>query len=154
MSISTYSFKDSSIAISSPVGGRFALAGQIGLNRMTITMATEKTAQSVASDGNVMVSALAGDNGSVTLEIQQTSQLHEFLLQLYNALVTLMNQGNVQDWATTSITIRNIVDGSSHNLTGVSFGKIPPKVYEAQGQNISWEIFAANISNTTVGLGI
>lgn len=150
----TYSFKDSSIAISSPAGGNFSLAGQIGLNRMTITMTTEKTAQNVAADGNVMISAIAGDNGSVTLEIQQTSALHGFLLQLYNALVTLLNEGNVINWATTSITIRNIVDGSSHQLSGVSFGKIPPKVYEAQGQNISWELFAADIQNQTVGLGI
>lgn len=154
MSTSTYSFKDSSIAITGPLTGSFSLAGQIGLSRMTVTMATEKTAQNVAADGAVMVSAIAGDNGTVTLEMQQTSQLHAFLLQAYNAIVTLLNQGNVLNFATMQITIRNLVDGSQHLLSGVSFGKIPPKVYEAQGQNISWELWAADIQNTIVGGGI
>ena len=145
----TYSFKDTSGAFTHPLAGSFLFAGQIGMNQATVSMATEKTVQDVAADGTVMISGIAGDNGHLALEVQQTSELHAFLLAWYNQVVTAMNQGDLSNFATASVTLRNLVDGSSHVLNGVSPLKIPDKTYAAQGQRITWTLAAAQIINTT-----
>lgn len=150
--MTTYSFKDSSGAFTHPIAGAFLFGGQVGLSQMHISMSTEKSTHDVASDGTIMVSYISGDNGSCALEIQQTSALHAFLLAWYNTIKTLADQGNVTNWATAAITIRNVVDGSTHVLTGVSPSKIPDKVYTAQGQKITWTLMATDVQNVTLGL--
>jgi hypothetical protein len=148
--MTTYSFKDTSGAFSHPLVGPYLFAGQIGLHQATVSMATEKTVQDVASDGTVMVSAVAGDNGHVALEMQQTSTLHAFLLAWYNAVNIAMKAGNVTTFAEAAITLRNIVDGSNHIATGVSIPKLPDKPYAQQGQHIVWTLPAADIQNVTL----
>lgn len=148
--MTTYSFKDTSGAFTHPLAGQFIFAGQIGMNQAVVSMVTEKTIQDVAADGTVQVSAVAGDNGHLALEMQQTSELHAFLLAWYNLVVTAMNNGDVTQFATAAVTLRNIVDGSTHVLTGVSPSKIPDKTYAAQGGRITWTLFAANVVNTTL----
>lgn len=150
--MTTYSFKDSSGAFTHPLAGAFPFAGQIGMNQLHVAMATEQTVHDLAADGTIMVSAVAGDNGSLAIEVQQTSLLHQFLLAWYNQIKILRDQGNVQDWATAAVTVRNMVDGSTHVCTGVSPSKIPDKVYAAQGQKLTWNLMCADIQNVTVSL--
>jgi hypothetical protein len=94
-----------------------------------------------------MASYIAGDNGAVDLEIQQTSALHHALLSLYNLCVTAANNEDVSGWLSTNISFRTILDGSVHVLSGVSFGKIPDKPYQAAGQKVRWQLLAANVVN-------
>ena len=148
----TYSFKDTSGAFTHPVAGAFVFAGQIGMNSLMIEMGTEKTAHDVAGDGTVMVSAIAGDNGQISIEVQQTSDLHLFLLAWYNAIKIAMDAGDVTNWATAAITVRNLVDGSQHIIQGVSPQKIPNKPYQAHGQRMTWILLAADIQNITIGV--
>src|SRR6185312_1410122 len=146
----TYSFKDTSGSFQHPLTNVFPFAGQIGMGQFTISMSTEKTAHDVATDGSVMISAISGDNGSLTIEVQQTSDLHTFLLAWYNTIKTLMDQGDVTNWTTATVTLRSIVDGSTHICRGVSPSKIPDKVYAAQGQRIAWTLMCADIQNVTL----
>jgi hypothetical protein len=145
----TYSFKDLVGALTNAVFGvSFPLSGgNVGFGAMTITMSTERTTHDVAADGTVMLSYIAGDNGDVAIEVQQTSPLHHALLSLYNQCVTAANNDDVSGWGSTSISFRTLLDGSTHLATGVSFGKIPDKPYQAQGQKITWRLMAANIIN-------
>ena len=146
---STYSFKDSAASITNPVlaGAPIVLAGEIGMGEFIISMHTERTVHDVAADGTVMPSYMAGDNGAVTIMVQQTSIVHIELLALYNLLKIAADSGDVSNWAATAISIRNTVDGSQHLLTGVSFSKIPDKTYAAQGGRLSWVLMAASIVN-------
>lgn len=147
----TYSGKDSTIVFTHPLVPPLIASGvAVGLNQAHVSMATEKTVHSVATDGAVMISAIAGDNGSIALEMQQTSALHAQLMGWYNAIKVLLDQGNVLNWATAAVTIRNVVDGSYHEATGVSPSKIPDKVYAAQGQNLTWNLMCADIQSTVV----
>jgi hypothetical protein len=146
----TYSFKDLSGAFTDPDVGAFLFAGQIGMHQATVEMATEKTAQDLAGDGTIMISAIAGENGHVALEMQQTSDLHAFLLAWYNAKITALAAGDVANFAAATVTLRNIVDGSTHVCTGVSPSKIPAKAYAQQGQHITWTMWCAQIINTTL----
>jgi Protein of unknown function (DUF3277) len=149
----TYSFKDTSGALTNPILGNapIVFAGEIGMGQFTITMDTMRTTHDVAADGTIMPSYIAGDNGRVSIEIQQTSLLHAELLGLYNTLVVAANAGDVTNWANSTLSLRNTVDQSQHLLTGVSFEKIPDKTYAAQGAKLTWVLMSCNIQNITVG---
>jgi hypothetical protein len=94
-----------------------------------------------------MVSKMAGENGTISIEVQQTSDLHAWLLDTYN----LVNfTPDTSQWAGMSMMLRNIVDGSSHVASGMSFQKVPDKSYQAQGQRVTWVLMAADIHSITV----
>ena len=146
---STYSFKSLVGVLVNPVFGVSIplTGGNVGFGQMTVTMTTERTAHDVAADGTVMVSYIAGDNGDIAIEVQESSILHSLLLSLYNQAITAANNDDVSGWAATTISFRMLTDGTSHILSGVSFGKIPDKPYQASGQKITWRMMAANIIN-------
>jgi hypothetical protein len=144
----TYSFKDLTGALTNPLIGAFPLAGgNIGVGSITITMAMQRTEHDVAADGVVMPSYVAGDNGDVAIEVQQTSGLHHALLGLYNQLKTAADGGDVSNWAATAMTFRTLLDGSTHVITGASFQKTPPKPYAAHGAKITWTFMGCSIVN-------
>jgi len=144
MSTTTYSFLDLSGSIAHPTIGTYLFAGE-GVGEVNITMATEKTAHDVAADGSVMVSKIAGNNGSITIHAQQTSELHKWLLDWYNDLMS----ADTSEWAQTGATLRNVSDGTSHVCTGISPQKIPDKAYQPQGQKVTWVLMAADIQSQT-----
>lgn len=145
----TYSFKDLVGSLSNPIFGvAFPLTGgNVGVGSVTITMATERTAHDVAADGVVMPSYVAGNNGDVDIEVQQTSPLHHALLALYNQLVLAADFDDVIGWAATAVAFRTLLDGSTHILSGVSFQKVPVKPYHASGQKVTWHLMAADVIN-------
>jgi hypothetical protein len=141
---STYSFTDLSGALAHPSLGAFTFTGE-GVGEVTISMATDKTAHDVAGDGSVMVSKIAGNNGSIAISCQQTSNVHKWLMAAYNALML----ADTAQWAAMSGTLRNVSDGTSHVAFGISFQKVPDKPYKAQGQQVSWVLMAADIQSMT-----
>lgn len=145
--MTVYSFKDTSGAFSHPLAGNFSFFGQIGLGRFTVSMATERTAHATASDGTVMVSAIAGDSGAVAVEVQQTSALHQFLLAWLNQCLTAMAGGDVSNFATAALSLRNITTNTYHTLQGISPGKMPDMPYTAQGESVVWTLMAADVQN-------
>ena len=147
---STYSFKDLVGVIANPLLGVVIplTGGNIGAGTITISMTNERTVQDIAADGTVMPSYVAGNNGTVTLECQQTSLLHKKLLNAYNLAETLAEQGVVAAWASTTISIQTLLDGSTHKCIGCSFTKVPDKSYQAHGQKITWSLMAADVVST------
>jgi structural protein KPP10_ORF10 len=147
---STYSFKSLVGVLQNAVFGVTIplTGGNIGVGDFTITMATERTSHDVAADGTVMPSYIAGDNGTLSINVQETSILHKALLGLYNLAVLAANQDDVLGWAATTVSFTFLIDGSIHLLSGVSFAKVPDKPYQSHGQRITWNLMAANIINT------
>lgn len=146
--MTTYSFKDLTGAFVHPLAGSYIFAGgQVGVGQITITNATDRTAHDTAADGSVMVSYIAGDSGGATIEVQQTSTLHDFLLGWFNAVKTSAELGAVGPWAAGILRLHNTIDGSTHTLTGVSPSKVPDKTYAAQGGRVTWSIMAARVDN-------
>jgi hypothetical protein len=144
----TYSFKDLTGAIVSVLAGPFTLVGgKVGAGKIAVTNTTTRSEQDTAADGAVMVSYVSGSAGDVTLECQQTSAIHHYLLDAANQHMAAADADDVSNWASTVINLRNILDGSEHLLTGVSFTKIPPKAYDARGGMITWNLLAANVVN-------
>jgi Protein of unknown function (DUF3277) len=144
----TYSFKDLSGAFIHPLVGSYPIGGgNVGLGQIVVSMTIDRTVQDMSADGSCMVSYIAGDNGSVSIEVQQTSDLHTFLLGWFNACKTAADAGSVALWAQAAFSVRNILDGSSHAMTGVSPGKVPDKTYASQGGKITWILPCAKIIN-------
>lgn len=141
----TYSFLDLQGALTHPTAGSYNFNGE-GIGDLSIEMLTDKTAHHVAADGPVMVSKIAGDNGHVTLNIQQTADLHHWLLNAYNA----SKEGDTADWAGIAAKFWNVVDGSMHTCRGGSFDKLGTKAYQKEGQMVVWKLWFADIQNESV----
>lgn len=143
---STYSFLDLTGSFTHPLAGVYTFFGQKnGLVQVTITNATDRTEHNVAADGYTMTSYIAGDNGSATIECQQNSPLHAFLLNWFNLCKTAADAGDPSNWASATLTMRNILDGSFHTLTGVSPQKVPDKQYGKSGTTVQWSLMAAQV---------
>lgn len=136
----TYSFADVSVVISHPSVGQYVANGE-GIGNINIAMATDRTAHDVAADGSVMVSKIKGRNGTVTIAIQQTSDLNKWLTKWYNYL----EAASTDQWASTSIIVRSPIMQELNTITGVSPQKLPDKPYQAQGQLVTWSLMAADI---------
>ena len=149
MTPTTYSFKDLGGAFTHPLAIPIVFAGNIGVGQVSVAMTTEKTATDVAADGSVQVSYVAGDNGTVTIECQQTSIVHKLLLTWFNAVNAAARSGDISKFANASLTLRNTVDGTGHQCNGGSIPKNPDKVYAAQGGKVTWTIPFADIQAST-----
>ena len=145
----TYSFKALTGVLRNKVlGVTIPFTGKnLGLGGITIRMAVPRTVHETGVDGAVIPLYVAGDNGEVEIEVQQSSTLNSSLLSLYNRLLMAAQGGNYTGWASTSILFTFGPDGSQHYLTGLSFEKFPDKPYAAAGQRISWKMIAANINS-------
>ncbi|KZE79314.1 hypothetical protein AV654_17755 [Paenibacillus elgii] len=137
---STYSFSDVTMVISHPGVGQFVATGA-GLGSITTIMTTDRTTHDVSADGSVMVSKIKARNGSHSISVQQTSDLNRWLLKLYNYLETAATN----QWAGITIVIRSPQMQDLITSTGVSFQKLPDKPYQAQGQQVTWNLMAADI---------
>lgn len=137
---STYSFKDVSVVVSHPSFGQYIATGT-GLGQISVSMSTDNTSHDVAADGTVMVSKVEGQNGTIAMQIQQTSDFQKWLIRLYNYLLS----SPASEWARASIVIRSAMMQDLITATGVSPQKLADKQYQKQGQNGNWSLMAANI---------
>lgn len=145
MELTTYSFADLAGSINHPTFGSYLFDGT-GVGSVTVAKATDRTAHDIASDGSVMVSKIAGNNGTVTIECQQTSAIHKWLSAWFNALWQLPTS----EWASTSMTLRNTATGTRHIISGISPQKEPDTPYQSQGQRVSWTLMCAEVTNLPI----
>ena len=82
MGFNTYSFLDLTGTISHPSVGVFTLTGE-GIGEMTLTQSNDVSAMDTASDGTVMISKMASPSGMISIQAQQTSELHNCLMKWY-----------------------------------------------------------------------
>jgi len=109
----TYSFLDCVLNLAFATGA-YTITGK-GIGKVTVSMTQERTAIDAAADGNIMISKIAGNHGTLTLELQQTSDAHKFMLGMYNALVI----APPSLWAQGVGLLRCTSDSTSHSFTGL-----------------------------------
>lgn len=139
---STYSFTDVNATISHPSYGSFSIQGE-GVGEMTVTKITDRSVHDVASDGSIMTSKIAGNNGQLVINAQQTSPMHKWLQGLFNYLW----QADTDEWAKISCTIEAPKMGKQHYCSGGAFLKEADQPYQAQGQRLSWTLLFADVKN-------
>ncbi|WP_368489318.1 phage protein [Clostridium sp. BJN0013] len=141
LTFNTYSFQDVTVTFDHTYGKRSSVGA--GLGSITVGMTQTKTVQEVGADGVVMVSKVLGENGTITITVQQTSQLHKYLINWYNYI----NDSSIptNEWASMTITIMSPTMGDVITAYGVSPQKLADRVYQSQGQMYSWSLMAAKI---------
>jgi hypothetical protein len=161
---STYSFNDINFSILPPTsagsilqlgnlgilgnlaasvfGSAFNMNGQ-GVGEINIAYSDDNSTHQRGADGSVMVSKITADNGTISITTQQTSALNTYLIKLFKAL----KFGPTSIWAGMTITV-DTTRGTAEKITctGVSFAKRADRPYQAEGQMITWNFMAANIS--------
>ncbi len=142
MSTTTYSFTDLSGSINHETVGNYIFTGE-GVGEINVSKTQERSAHDTAADGSIMISKMAGNNGTITINCQQTSPLHFWLLAWFNTLWQLPTN----QWATTQVLLRNATTGGSHIASGVSPQKEADVPYQIQGQRVTWALMAADIQN-------
>ena len=143
MSYTTYAFEDLSCVIKHPSAGQFDLQGT-GAGSITFAMANDVSAHDLAADGTVMVSKIKAGNGTVAIEVQQTSDLHKWLTKLYNYLTAASSD----EWAQTSLMATAPNMQTTHECDGMSVQKRGDKAYQQQGQRVTWTFMAADMKET------
>jgi hypothetical protein len=145
MSYTTYSFSDVTCSFSHENVGSKSTTGT-GVGSITISPSTTRTVHEVSADGNVMVSKVAGKNGTVSISVQQTSEVHQWLLNSwYNYIDS--SDASTADWAAMNITVKNSNFDEISTCTGVSPEKVADLPYQAQGSMITWNLMAAEITH-------
>ncbi len=148
--MTTYSFVDTAGSVSNPFNGTYIFQGQKGVKQLTVAMGMEKAVLDVAADGAVMASFVPGDNGTISAEMQQTSDFYKYCLDWYNLAKTAALGGDVSDFFAGTMTVRNIADGTGHVAQGIAIGKLPDKVYAAQGQNVTVQFVCCDVQSMTI----
>ena len=135
---STYAFEDVSCVLRHPSVGSFAVNGA-GVGSITFAMTNDVTEHETAADGTVMVSKIKSGNGTIVIEVQQTSPLHQWLTKFYNYVTVASST----EWAQMGILASSPAMQVTHDCSGVSPQKRGDKPYQAQGQMVSWTLMAA-----------
>lgn len=148
MSFNTYSFQDVIVAFNSPDVVGAATTTGAGVGSISVDMTTERTTQEVAADGTVMISKVLGENGTLSLVLQQVSELNRYLLGWYNYINDPNNA--IASWADMVIDIKSPNLLNHIHCTGVSPQKLPTKPFGAQGASITWTFMCAQIVQDSI----
>ena len=137
----TYSFEDVTASFEHPGVGAASSTGA-GIGSISTAMTNDKTTHDIAADGTVMISKIAGSSGTVAVTVQQTSQLQKYFMKWYNYVTT----APAAEWAKMTITIKSANLGDSTVCVGVSPQKLADRPYQAQGQQVTWNLMCAEIT--------
>ena len=138
---SVYSFSDVSLVLSHPSVGLFTFNGE-GLGSVGISYGVDNTVHDVAADGSVMISKVIADNGSMAINIQQTSEAQLFLKKWYNYI----KAAPTSEWARASAVLRIPATNETYNMSNVSPQKRPDESYQQTGQQVAWNLLCGKIT--------
>jgi hypothetical protein len=134
---STYSFEDMAVVISHPGVGQLSLQGE-GLGSITFAMSNDISQHDLAADGSVMTSKIKAPNGTITIQVQQTSDAAKWLRQYIN----YVNAAPSSEFARATVIGASKVMGVTHTCTGVSPQKRPDAQYQQAGQQVAVTLMA------------
>ena len=138
----TYSFADTTLTINHPSYGSYSAYGS-GLGNITVAMANDVTTHEVSADAAVVVSKSVKKNGTVVIEVAQSSEFNEWLTSFTNYL----EQAATARFAEAAMVIRNNSTGRTYTCSGVSHQKKADESYQSTSQNRSWTLMCAYIDS-------
>ena len=137
----TYSFEDTVLTISHPNFGTYSAYGT-GIGSLSIAYANDVTKHDVAADLAVVVSKWVAKNGTVTLDIVQSSDFNAWLKKF----AAFLENSDTDQFALATMSISNKSTGDSYYCTGVSHQKRADNNFQSQAQNRSWTMMCASIT--------
>jgi hypothetical protein len=137
MTVKTYSFLEHIITFTHPAVGVYTVTGT-GIGSVTVTPDGPITDISRAADGKVIMSKLKIPNGSISIQMQQTSEFHKFLKNYRNAI-------DILPASNYNLAVINISDLFLTREIVNAFSVAPEKgadiTYEAQSGMVTWNFF-------------
>ena len=109
---------------------------------MSIAYANDVTKHDVAADLAVVVSKWVAKNGTVTLDIMQSSDFNAWLKKF----AAFLENSDTDQFALATMSISNKSTGDSYYCTGVSHQKRADNSFQSQAQNRSWTMMCASIT--------
>lgn len=140
----SYSFSAVSTTVSHPSFGQKVVNGE-GLASIAVAYADDNTVQDQGADGSTMTSKVLSRRGTIALEVQQTSSINKWLLNLWNSLYN----GDTSIW--NGITIQSIerFDNGIHvSATGCAIQKHPDRKDETNGGHVTWIFMSDSITES------
>jgi len=137
----TYAFEDVALVFSHPSKGSLTLTGA-GTGSVTVERSNDVTAHDLAADGSVMASKIQARNGTVTINVQQTSEGANWLRKLNQYLEVAASD----QWTQAVCSITSKVMNVDISCTGVSPQKTPAAEFESQGQQVAFVYMCQGIS--------
>ena len=138
----TYSFEDTAVTISHPEIGVYHAYGS-GLGSVTVEYADNVAEHTVATDLSVVISKHAYRNGTVTLNVMQSSDLNKWLKTKFAKNLEVLG---ASQFARATMTIENKSTGDSYVCTGVCHQKRPNDSFQAAAQAVDWVFLVADIA--------
>jgi hypothetical protein len=114
-----------------------------GRGKMVISYSGDLSSHTTTADGYVVVNKLKSTNGTISLEIPQNS-IGDWFLRRWAKW-----QKNSQDpsrVALGTLTIQDAAGGFSIVCTGVTLQKVPDRVFDRTGTNLTYTLLAATIT--------
>ncbi len=142
MSYAVYSLADTRTVLYHPNVGQANLH-LCGRGKMVISYSGDLSSHTTTADGYVVVNKLKSTNGTISLEIPQNS-IGDWFLRRWAKW-----QKNSQDpsrVALGTLTIQDAAGGFSIVCTGVTLQKVPDRVFDRTGTNLTYTLLAATIT--------
>ena len=138
--MATYSFLDTSAAISGP-GGTFSISeGGVAKEGITIARSADKNNMVIGADGAGMHSLHADESGKVTLRLLKTNPRNALLSQMYRHQKT-----SSAYWGQNVISVRDPVRGDDGECQQCAFTKHPDITQAEDGGVVEWVFDAIHI---------
>ncbi len=142
-----YGFQGLVGSVTNPATGSFIITGDdSGIAKISWSMSGDVTEHEVSADGSTIISAIARNNGTLSIETYQNSQTDIFLMNWFNTLDALKAQHVLANWTSTVVSVTDTASLRAFTFTGVSPKKQPDRSYGAQAATVSWEMMAAKLT--------
>jgi len=139
----TYSFDDFEAVLSHPSVGQLSLQGE-GLGSIAFDYSGDMSQHDTAADGSVMTSKIKVKNGTIVIQVQQTSEAAKWLRKYVNYVDTAKSS----EFARASLIGESKVMDVKHTCSGISPQKRAGASYQQAGQQISFTLMAANMEES------
>lgn len=145
MATKVYSFSDTILTLSHPSLGQLSTNG-MGMGEISVQMRTDRSQIDVAADGTPVVSKIKDQTGTMTLSVQQISDLHTSLKRWFNYL----ENAEASEWSLIKAVLTSKQTGEQDIMTGGSITKHPDKTFASTAGNITWSFLFANIVQNNI----
>ena len=141
----TYSFQEVIATFSHPSLGVVNVNGA-GIGTLGVSMMSDRATSVVASDGEVVINKIKDRRGTVTIDLQQVSNLNKDLQKWFNYL----ENASSAEWALITGLITSKSTGEQTTCKYGAITKIADKNYGPEQANISYSLLFADIQNNIV----
>ncbi len=141
MSFAVYSLADTHAVLSHPSVGKGNLH-RGGMGKSVVSRSGDLPSHTATADGYVVVNRLKSDNGQITLEVPQNSAADNFLRRWADYLRGVQI---TEEFAKSTMTIKDTAGGLTITATGVTPQKIPDRSWDRTAANLTYTLLAASI---------